>query len=137
MSQNKAVIIHTSTCEEGWDDDVHGRLRWRTLISADESTPTEALTTGVAEISPGDQLNVHSHTPAEVYYILAGTGEIVIDGESSLVKSGTAIYIPSNALHSLKNTGKTLLRLFYVFAVDTFAEVDYFFPENSHPQGLD
>ena len=127
MSQHKPIIIHADKCEEGWDDDLHGRLRWRTLFSA-ERTPTEALTAGVAEISPGDQLKAHRHTPAEVYYILAGTGEVVIDGESSPVNTGTAIYIPGNALHCLGNTGKTILRLFYVFAVNTFDEVDYLFP---------
>ncbi|MCL4301870.1 MAG: cupin domain-containing protein [Anaerolineae bacterium] len=127
MTQNKPVILHTAGCEEGWDDELHGRVQWRTLFSA-ERTSTEALTAGVAEIRPGNRLKVHRHAPAELYYLLAGEGMVTIDGTEYPVGVGTAVFIPGNAAHGIRNTGQTLLRFFYAFAVNSFDEVEYIFP---------
>ena len=52
MANSNPVVLQEADCEEGWDDEQHGRVQWRTLFSA-ERTPTEALTAGVAEIGPG------------------------------------------------------------------------------------
>lgn len=128
MTQNKPVILHKAGCEEGWDDELHGRVQWRTLFSA-ERTSTEALTAGVAEIRPGNQLKVHRHLPPELYYLLAGEGMVTIDGVEYPVGVGTAVFIPGNAAHGIRNTGQTLLRFFYAFAVNSFNEVEYIFPE--------
>lgn len=127
MTSSKPIILHETHCEEGWDDDLRGRVRWRTLFDAGQ-TPTEALTAGVAEIEPGDQLKVHRHTPPELYYLLAGEGIVTIDGTEHPVKAGTAVFIPGNAMHGIRNTGATLLRFFYAFAVNSFSEVEYIFP---------
>jgi quercetin dioxygenase-like cupin family protein len=127
MAQRKPVILPETGCEEGWDDELRGRVRWRALFSAGR-TPTEAMTAGVAEIMPGDQLKVHRHAPPELYYLLAGQGVVTIDGVDYPVEAGTAVFIPGNAAHGLRNTGQTTLRLFYVFAVNSFSEVEYIFP---------
>ena len=126
MTQTKPVILPAAACAEGWDDDLRGRVRWRTLFDAGR-TPTEALTAGVAEIEPGDQLKVHRHTPPELYYLLAGEGIVTIDGVEYPVTAGTAVFIPGNAVHGIRNTGATLLRFFYAFAVNSFDEVEYIF----------
>jgi mannose-6-phosphate isomerase-like protein (cupin superfamily) len=127
MVDGKPVIIPESGYEEGWDDDLHGRVQWRTLFSA-ERTPTETLTAGVAEIKPGNELKVHRHTLPELYYLLAGEGIVTIDGVEYPVSANTAVFIPGNAAHGLRNTSQTTLRFFYAFAVSSFSEVEYIFP---------
>ena len=127
MTQSKPVILNETSCKEGWDDELHGRIQWCTLFSAGR-TPTEALTAGVAEIMPGNQLKVHRHAPPELYYVLAGKGVVTIDGVEYLVSADTAVFIPGNAAHGLRNTGQTTLRFFYAFAVNSFSEVEYIFP---------
>ncbi len=128
MIQTKPVILHKADSESSWDDELHGCVQWRTLFSADQ-TPTKALTAGVAEIMPGDQLKVHHHAPPELYYILSGSGVMMIEGVKYPVNVDTAIFIPVNANHGIQNTGQTVLRIFYVFAVDSFSEVEYIFPD--------
>ena len=59
--------------QDGWDDPVRGRLRWRTLFSQG-ATPSEGMTCGVAEFQPGEWLGLHRHSPAEIYYVFAGAG---------------------------------------------------------------
>ena len=126
MINTQPIILHDADSEAGWDDEVHGCVQWRTLFSAD-STSTEAITAGIAEIMPGDQLKVHHHAQAEIYYILNGSGDATIDGKKHFVNVGTAIFIPGNAAHGIQNTGRTTLRFLYAFAVDSFSEVEYVF----------
>ncbi len=123
------VIIHEEECElEGWDDPERGRVQWRTLLSGDR-TSSQTMTCGVAEIlpGPGAALSVHQHTEAEVYYFLAGQGIVMIGGEDYLVKAGSTVFIPGSMAHGVRNTGEEVLRLFYVFAVDSFEEIVYEF----------
>jgi quercetin dioxygenase-like cupin family protein len=122
------VIIHEpSLTSDGWDDELHGRVSWRTLLSADQTT-SEALTAGVAEIAPGQELKVHRHTPPEMYYILAGSGLVTIDGVAREVGPQTVVFIPGGAAHGIRNAGEETLRFLYAFAVDSFATVEYIFP---------
>jgi len=112
--------------QDGWDDPVRGRLRWRTLFSQG-LTPTAGMTCGVTELGPGDWLGLHRHAPAEVYYVFAGAGIVSLDGRDIPVRAGTAVFIPGMAEHGIRQTGDEILRLFYAFPVDSFDGVEYLF----------
>lgn len=131
MSNAKPVVVDENSCEiEGWSDPVRGAVTWRTLLSADR-TPTSNMTVGVAEIAPGapDRIFPHRHQPPEVYYILAGEGVVTIEGIDHPVRPGSTVFIPGDAWHSTRNTGPAVLRLLYLFAVDSFADVRYTFAD--------
>ena len=124
------VIRREEDCElDRWDDELRGIVAWRTLFSGDK-TPTSALTVGVAELPPGASGpgQPHRHPQPEVYYILSGQGVVWVGGKSGDVSAGSAVFIPGNAPHYARNTGADVLRLLYVFAVDSFDEVQYEFP---------
>jgi quercetin dioxygenase-like cupin family protein len=126
----RPYVVHERDCAvEDWSDSGRHGVSWRTLLSGDR-TPTDSLTIGVAEIEPGapDDLHLHRHEPAEAYYILAGSGVVSIDGELHDLRAGSTVYVPSNALHAVGNTGADVLRLLYVFGVDSFDDVTYVFP---------
>lgn len=128
MTHAQAVVVHESTSPvEGWDDPVRGTVTWRTLLSGDR-TPTSQMTLGVAEIGPGVPLRLHRHAPAEIYYVLSGEGVVVIDGVEHAIRTGTSVFIPGNALHGARSTGREPLRILYVFAADSFSDVEYVFP---------
>ena len=86
---------------------------------------------GVAEISPGtpEEIYLHRHSPAEAYYILSGTGFVSIDGAKTNVRAGSAVFVPSNALHAVGNNGTEILRILYVFGVSSFNDIKYIFPD--------
>jgi quercetin dioxygenase-like cupin family protein len=131
MSRIEPVVIHEEDCAvEGWLEPGPGRVRWRTLLSADR-TPTASLTLGVAELEPGEaqELRPHRHAQAEAYYVLSGEGVVSIAGEEYPLRSGSAVFVPGNAVHRALNTGSGLLRLLYVFPADSFGQVEYEFPE--------
>ena len=111
---------------EAWE----GIVSWRTLISADR-TPTDTLTMGSAEIAAGasEAGALHRHAAAEIYYVISGAGQVHIDGVDHPVTAGSAVYIPGGVWHFMRNTGDAVLKLLYVFAVDSFTDVVYEFPE--------
>lgn len=114
---------------EGWDDPVRGCVAWYTLFSSD-ITPTDSMAAGIAEIVPGGgALRLHSHAEAEIYYIIEGTGIMSLDGRETVVGAGTAVFIPGDAEHGLRNEAGSTLKLFYVFPTGRFSDVVYHFPE--------
>ncbi|MFM7068605.1 MAG: cupin domain-containing protein [Actinomycetes bacterium] len=122
------VVAVPQVLAEQWGSGSPGSVSWTTLVSADR-TPSAGLTVGVAEISPGapDQVFLHRHEPPEVYQVLSGRGEVVVDDAVLSVAAGSTVFIPGGAWHSARNTGSEPLRLMYVFAVDEFGEVVYEF----------
>ena len=105
-----------------------GEAEWKTLISAG-LTRTEGLTIGVARLPPGGSLDTHRHEQHEGYLVLDGTGVVTIDGTARTVGPGVAVFIPGNALHSVEATGESDLRFAYVFAADSFHDVESVFGE--------
>ena len=120
------VLDEADAPQDGWDDPVKGRIRWRTLFSRG-GTPTDGITCGVADLNAGDWLGLHRHAPPEIYYVLAGTGVVTLNGREIAVKAGSAVFVPGMAEHGIRQTGAELLRFFYGFPVDSFDSVEYLF----------
>lgn len=116
--------VHTET----WDDPVRGRLGFRTLFSSEE-TGTSTLTSGVAELERGGLLAAHRHTAAEVYLVLEGHGVVTLGDREQEVFAGSAVSIPSDLLHGIRNAGSETLRFFYVLAADGMDDVEYRFED--------
>jgi quercetin dioxygenase-like cupin family protein len=114
------------------ESDTDVGVTWRTLTSADR-TPTQLLTSGVCEIEPGRNLALHRHPKLELYYFLAGTGTVTLGSTRHPVRPGVTISIPGDTPHAIHNTGTAPLKLFYVFPVDSFSEVEYTMLEPQAP----
>ena len=110
---------------EGGEDPAFGTVRWRTLFCGDR-TATTGMVMGVAEFGAEGTLLPHRHGPAEIYFGLAGSGVVTIDGVPHEIGPGVAIYVPEEAEHGTV-AGEEGLRFLYVFPRDRFAEVDYRF----------
>lgn len=129
MGQLKPLVISESdVARDSWDDPAKGVLGFRTLFSGG-ITATQALTAGIADLNGGDWLGLHRHTPAEIYYVLEGHGTVTLDGDDYPVSAGTAVYIPGDTEHGIRNVGPAPLRFFYAFAVDSFDDVTYRFSQ--------
>jgi len=125
------ALDEADAAQDGWNDPVRGRLRWRTLMSKGV-TPSNGMTCGVTEFQPGEWLGLHRHAPPEIYYIFAGAGLMSLEGREIPVKAGSAVFIPGMAEHGIRQTGTERLRLFYVFPVDSFDGVEYLFSAAPH-----
>jgi len=60
-----------------------------------------------ATLKRGQASLSHRLKASEVYYILAGEGQVHIDGETAAVRADQAVYIPPNSEQHIANTGET------------------------------
>ena len=126
MPNLEGVIVTTQDrSRESFDALAPGKVSWFTLISGDLTT-SDRMSAGIMELEPGGTgLRPHRHNPPEIYHVIAGAGVLTIEHVDTVVGVGSTAFIPRDAEHSLRNTGEGLLRIFYVFPTDSFAEVVY------------
>jgi mannose-6-phosphate isomerase-like protein (cupin superfamily) len=64
-----------------------------------------------ARLPPARSTAAHRHAVTEeIYYLLEGHGEMLLDRETRPVGPGDAIAIPPGTLHQMTNTGSTVLK---------------------------
>lgn len=64
-----------------------------------------------ARVPPGARTLPHYHVRTEeIYYVLAGRGEMRVGQEVRPVGPGDAIAIPPGAVHQIANTGDVILK---------------------------
>jgi quercetin dioxygenase-like cupin family protein len=56
-----------------------------------------------ASMPPGVTVPLHSHNDFEDFYILAGTYEVLIDGEWRAAHAGDYVSVPGDAPHAVRN----------------------------------
>jgi len=59
--------------------------------------------------NPGPPPHIH-HNEDEVFYLLEGELELMVEGRASVVGAGTFVNIPKNTLHTFRNAGTTPAR---------------------------
>lgn len=78
----------------------------RELLHPDKQPLNLRYSLAHATLPVGATSDPHSLTTSEVYYILAGSGEMHIDDESQRVGPGDAVYIPPNARQYVHSCGE-------------------------------
>ena len=56
-------------------------------------------------LHPGSGIGLHTQTEDEVYYVLSGKGEMILDGERYEMTPGTAILTRTGSSHSTQQLG--------------------------------
>ena len=130
MPRQKPVIRHQDELDwEGWTDpDLAAKspCRWRLLVTGERDS-SSGLVSGIAELPPGVSLPLHHHEPEETYYVVSGCGHVAIDDSEASLGSGSAVYIPSNAKHTIRCTGTEPLVFVFCLACDRFDQNMYHF----------
>lgn len=79
------------------------------MLIGTQNSSTRNLSIQISTIPIGSEQPIHAHDPEQCYYIINGTGLMIIEDATSEVTSGDAIYIPSNKKHGIKNIGDIAL----------------------------
>lgn len=77
----------------------------RELLHPDKQPIDLRYSLAHAILPVGETSLPHSLTTSEVYYIMAGRGEMHIDGEVQIIEPGDAVYIPPNAKQFVRSLG--------------------------------
>jgi mannose-6-phosphate isomerase-like protein (cupin superfamily) len=77
---------------------------------------TSRLNVTHVRIHPGETVPAHTHPDEDqVYFVVTGTGAVVLDGVRTEVSAGSSVLIPIGTEHEITNTGSEPLD--YVFFV--------------------
>jgi lysophospholipase L1-like esterase/mannose-6-phosphate isomerase-like protein (cupin superfamily) len=66
-------------------------------------------------LHPGSTIGYHLHDKDEVYYILEGRGELVLNGETSEIGPGAAVFVRPGDSHGLRPVGNQDLVVIIVY----------------------
>ena len=76
-------------------------------------------------VEPGAQISYQSHVRrAEHWIVVAGTGEVTLDGRAIAVGTGSSVFIPIGAKHRVRCTGPENLEIIEVQTGSYFGEDD-------------
>jgi mannose-6-phosphate isomerase-like protein (cupin superfamily) len=71
----------------------------------------------VMALQPGEDIGVEVHPNVDQFFrIEEGHGKVVINGEESQIKDGTAVVVPAGAEHNIINTGDEPLKLYTIYS---------------------
>lgn len=68
-------------------------------------------------LKPGEEIGEEVHHDVDQFFRFElGSGVVKIDGYEHEVKDGTAVIVPSGAVHNVINTGSTELKLYTIYS---------------------
>ena len=69
------------------------------------------------DLEPGASIGIHKHAgDEEIYYIVSGSGTIIVDDEKQKVHSGDVVLTKSGSSHGLINDSRQNLKFFVACA---------------------
>ena len=78
---------------------------WSRMLVTDARVGSNASSLGYSVFTPGTVLAPVRHEVEEVAYVVAGSGEIRLDGGAVAFAEGDALHIPAGVWHAVANTG--------------------------------
>ena len=81
------------------------RGSWSRMVLNDKSLGGNTASLGYSVFTPGCVTAMVSHQTEEVAYVLSGSGELRLDGESVPFAAGQGLFVPAGVWHAVANTG--------------------------------
>ena len=110
-----AVQLNEVELEESWVED-QADARWRTATVHGPGTGAGASGSSLLEVPAGCMLARHTDSAEELIVVLAGEGEVVVDGEPGRVAVGGLALVPKDVPHEVRNIGEGPLRFLALYA---------------------
>lgn len=79
------------------------------MFGKDDADQDQLAITWV-EVAIGGRQRLHNHPEIQVYVIVAGSGQMQVGTEQRPIQAGDLVFIPSNQMHGIINTGDSVLQ---------------------------
>jgi mannose-6-phosphate isomerase-like protein (cupin superfamily) len=110
----KMVVIDEQTVVRD-EPPPHAGTGMSTAYRISDAVPGRSMEFRKRVLHVGASIGRHPLAHDEVYYVLAGTGEVSSDGESRTLRAGNAAYLYSGATVGIRQTGKDPLTLIITY----------------------
>ena len=88
---------------------------WSRMVLTSATLEGNQASLGFSVFKPGSATAMVSHETEEVAYVLAGSGELRLDGESVPFAAGQGLFIPAGIWHAVANTGSEDVAMVFGF----------------------
>jgi quercetin dioxygenase-like cupin family protein len=78
---------------------------WSRMLVTRERAEVNGASLGYSVFTPGTVLQAVKHETDEVAYVVSGSGELRLDGETVPFSENDALFIPAGVWHAVANTG--------------------------------
>jgi quercetin dioxygenase-like cupin family protein len=78
---------------------------WSRMLVTNGRVEGTTASIGYSVFTPGTVLAPVRHEVEEVAYVVAGSGELQLDGDPAPFRAGDALHIPAGVWHAVANTG--------------------------------
>ena len=93
------------------------KSRCVTPLITPDSCESIKMVTGLWRLHPGQESEPDLHpVEDEVYFVVSGTGKLVLGDEEFVVSKGMTVFIPANVHHQSFNNGDEDLVYYFIFA---------------------
>ncbi len=101
------VIHYSDILPVTMDNEQVKKVSGRILIGKEDKAQNFCMR--LFEMGPGGCTPRHTHDWEHEVFVHSGKGEVFIDGETHVIKAGSAVFVPPNADHQFKNPGEVPL----------------------------
>ena len=109
------VIDEATTVRE--EPPPHGAIGMSTAYRISDGVPDRTFEFRRRILHVGAAIGPHVINHDEIYYVLAGAGEVVSDGRTALLRAGMAAYLYRGANVGIRQTGDAPLSLIIAYPV--------------------
>jgi mannose-6-phosphate isomerase-like protein (cupin superfamily) len=92
-----------------------GMMRDSILIT-DQSCGSENLSAGLVWVSPHGEIHEDTHAFDEVYYVIRGSAEVVMDGRRVPAAAGDLVFLRAGVRHRIENPNDETFQIFWLIA---------------------
>lgn len=86
------------------------------MVGREDEAPNFALRQ--FQVEPGGHTPHHSHDFEHEVYVVAGTGQVLLEGEFRPIRQGDVLFVPAEETHQFKATGAEPLRFLCMVPVN-------------------
>ena len=84
-----------------------------------DRTDCDAFGLSIQKVGYEGEVPKHSHKEKSLYYFLEGSGQVYLGEETIEIQPGLVVYISSNEIHGLENTGTEILKYIEIKSPNT------------------
>lgn len=85
----------------------------RDIVLVADADGAQSLSAGLVWIAPGSTIHEDSHPFDEVYYVVRGTAELILEGVRHVMRPGDVVKILATKVHRVHNFSDEVFEIFW------------------------
>lgn len=94
-----------------------GMMRDSVLVT-DVTAGTRSVSAGLVWVHPHGEIHEDTHAFDEVYYVIRGHANVIMDGRAAPIAAGEIVLIPAGVRHRIDNPNDEVFQIFWLISTN-------------------